>query len=71
MDLGFRLCTAPPVTFHIRVLSRAIYNHIITILQLLLRGGSTEGLGFRVSPYKSQVGSVTVWDLAPATEEDP
>ena len=37
----------PPVTVYIRVLLRAIYNHIIVIIQLLLRGGSTEGLEFK------------------------
>ena len=30
------------------VLLRAIYNHFIHIIQLLLGGGSTQGLGFRV-----------------------
>ena len=48
--LGFRVGYCPhPVTVYIGgVPLRAIYNHNIVIIQLLLRGGSTEGLGFRV-----------------------
>ena len=42
----FRLGTAPTQSQSIlRVLLRAIYSHIIIFIQLLLRGGSTEGLG--------------------------
>ena len=52
--LGFRLGTAPPPLSNslesiLGVLLRAIYNDIISIIQLLLRGCSTQGLGFRVS----------------------
>ena len=50
--LRFRFGTDPPVTAYIRVLLRAIYNHNIFIIQLLLRGGSTQGLGLRVSSLK-------------------
>ena len=32
-----------PVTVYIRGLLRAIYNHIIVFIQLLLGGGSTQG----------------------------
>ena len=40
--LGFRLGTAPPpVTSILGLLLRAIYNHIIVIIQLLLSEGST------------------------------
>ena len=46
---GSRLGTAPPQQQSILgVLLRAIYNHSIIIIQLLLRGGSTQGLGFRL-----------------------
>ena len=34
----------PPVTVYIRVLLRFIYTHIIDIIQLVLGGGSTQGL---------------------------
>ena len=47
LDLGFELGTAPPpVTVYIilGVLLRAIYNHVIIIIQLFLRWGSTQGL---------------------------
>ena len=47
--LGFRLGTAPRQEQSILgVLLRAIYNPIILIIQLLLRGGSTCCIGFRV-----------------------
>ena len=46
--IGFRFGTAPTQKQSILgVLLRAIYNHIILIIQLLLRGGSTQGLGCR------------------------
>ena len=46
---GLGLGTAPTQKQSILgVLLRAIYNHIINIIQLLLRGGSTQVLGFRV-----------------------
>ena len=44
--LGSRLGTAPPVTVYIRgPIKGYIYNHIMIIIQLLLSGGSTQGLG--------------------------
>ena len=49
--LGFRLGTAPPppVTVYIRgPIKGYIYNHNIVIIQLSLRGGSTEGLGLNL-----------------------
>ena len=36
---------SPPVTVYIRVLLKAICKHIISIIQLLLGGGSTQGMG--------------------------
>ena len=44
-----------PVTVYIRVLVRAIYNHIILIIQLLLRGGSTEVLLLREPDESSKI----------------
>ena len=35
------------------VLLRAIYSHVIIIIQLLLGGGSIQGLGFRASALVS------------------
>ena len=37
------------------VLLRAIYNHIKVIIQLLLRGGSTKRLGFRIQGLEFRV----------------
>ena len=46
--LGFGLGTAPSQQQSVLgVLLRAIYNHIIIGIQLLLKGGSTEGVGFQ------------------------
>ena len=36
-----------PVTVYIRGPTRAIYNYIILVIQLLLSGGSTQSIGFR------------------------
>ena len=47
--LGFRFSTAPTQYQSILgVLFRAIYNHTIIIIQLLVRGAVPKGLGFRV-----------------------
>ena len=47
-DLRFRLGTAPTQQQSILgVLLGVIYNQILIIIQLLLRGGSTQGLGLR------------------------
>ena len=48
--LGFRGLGPHPVTLYIRgpIKGYVIYDHIIVIIQLLLRGGSTQGLGFWV-----------------------
>ena len=35
---------SPPVTVDIRVQLRAIYNHIIITIQVLLSGGSTQNI---------------------------
>ena len=50
LQLGrFRLGTAATQQQSILgVLLRAIYSHIKTLVQLLLSGGSIQGLGFRV-----------------------
>ena len=42
-DLRFEVGYCPhPVTVYIRVLLRAMYSHIVIIIQLLLSGGSTQ-----------------------------
>ena len=43
----------------------AIYNHIINVIQLLLRGGSTQCLGFRKLRGNLRCGGVAqFWEVA-------
>ena len=57
------------------VLLRAIYDHITVIVQLLLRGGSTQGLGFLAARFQSIVKAASrllgLWseDILQVTEQ--
>ena len=54
MGVGWVL--PPPSNSVLWVILRAIYKYIIDIIQLLLSGGSTQGVGFMVSESLLQEG---------------